>query len=110
MIADWTLAGQPLDLFWQITTREFAAVMRGADERRQASISTAVIGGWIAALETRQEKMHALDDVIGWFEPNPPAPPQTPEQMIGAMRCWVAASGGALTSEAFNTDDKDDEQ
>ena len=71
----------------------------GHAQRLKHTRDAAIIGGWVAAIEQRQKEVHALSEIIGWFEPQPPAEPQTADQMVNAWRGWVMATGGTLAAD-----------
>jgi len=97
-MASWVAAGQPLHLFWNATPREMAAAIRGEEDRLAARRDIAVVGGWIAAVESRAKDIHKLDELLAMFRPKKPSPPQSIEEMRRSWKSWVRVTGGTFAN------------
>jgi len=95
-MAAWVAAGQALRDFWDATPRELAAAIAGETQRIEAQRDIAVIGGWIAAIETRSAKIHPLDELLAKFRPKGPSKPWTNEQMATAWNTFAQACPGMV--------------
>lgn len=67
-------------------------------QRIEAQRDIAVVGGWIAGIESRTAKPHKLDELLAMFRPKPKSrsEPMTNEQLRMTMKAWVAATGGTF--------------
>ena len=77
-----------------------AAATEGLVQRHRLDRTSSVIGGWVTAQQYLRIRgdgvLDSVADVLALFEPQPPPRPQTAQEMIGAWRTIVVASGGTL--------------
>lgn len=79
-------AGQPYDLFWQLTMREIALVFDGTSRRLTREFNDRAWLAYHTAVLGRIKKMPKLSALLHDVKPRQR---QTPEQMQAIVRSWL---------------------
>jgi hypothetical protein len=86
----WIEAGQPYELFWDLTLREVTMILEGINRGiRRARDENMVLAWHIEAL-ARQKKLPKLSDMLK-AEKKPTGRRQTPEQIEATVRGWLGS-------------------
>lgn len=103
MLARWTEAGFCPSLFWRQTPRSYAAALSGYARRLRIQEQLAVSQAWHTAFYSRSKKLPQLHETLKRLEARHKpkrVTPQTPDEMLAALRAWVTVTGGDQASPA----------